>query len=168
MVSIVPYLYGLLFQWSIIYTGQVFLFITNQLASCVDNRITQASRQLLLYSCASRLGATIWRALVDVGITVRLPTKRGCRRGARKQRTLDSLIGHRPPTGRPHTRCNNNHLIQVPTVSWDSAKFGLINARSLRNKSLFVRNYVEECSLDIVALTETWLTDEDTNFELCF
>ena len=51
----------------------------------------------------------------------------------------------------------------------DKCKFALINARSLRNKSLFVRNYVDECSLDIVALTETWLTDEDTTSvsELC-
>ena len=132
--------------------------------------------QLLLHSCASRLVATTWRTLVDVGIAVRLPTKRGCRRGARRHRTIDLVIGHRPPKDRPHTRSNNtNNIIQVPTVSRDSAvivgncKFALINARSLRNKSLFVRNYVDECSLDIVALTETWLTDEDTTSvsELC-
>ena len=85
------------------------------------------------------------------------------------------MIGHQPPTDRPHTRRNNHNLIQVPTVTRDStvfvdkAKFCLINARSLRNKSLFVRDYVDECSLDIVALTETWLTDEDTTSvsELC-
>ena len=93
------------------------------------DRITQACRRtgtLLLHSCASRLGATTWRTLVDVG----------CRGGARKPRTIDSLIGHRPPKDRPHTGCNNNNLIQVPTVSRDSAvivdksKFGVINARS--------------------------------------
>ena len=117
--------------------------------------------QLLLHSCVSRLGATTWRTLVDVGIAVRLPTKRGCRGGARKQRTIDSVIGHRPPKDRPLIRCNNNNLLQVPTVSRprdsavivDKSKFGLINARSLRNKSMFVRNYVDECSLDIVAPT---------------
>ena len=124
--------------------------------------------QLLPHSCASRLAAATWRTLVDVGIAVRLPTKRGCRGGGRKQRTINPVIGHRPPIDRPHTRRNNNNLIQVPTVTRDStvfvdkAKFCLINARSLRNKSLFVRDYVDECSLDIVALTETWLTDEDT------
>ena len=132
--------------------------------------------QLLLHSCASRLVATTWRTLVDVGSAVRLPTKRGCRGGARRHRTIDLVIGHRPPKDRPHTRSNNtNNLIQVPTISrdWavivDKCKFALINARSLRNKSLFVRNYVDECSLDIVALTETWLTDEDTTSvsELC-
>ena len=131
--------------------------------------------QLLPHSCASRLAAATWRTLVDVGIAVRLPTKRGCRGGGRKQRTINPVIGYRPPTDRPHTRRNNNNLIQVPTVTRDStvfvdkAKFCLINARSLRNKSLFVRDYVDECSLDIVALTETWLTDEDTTSvsELC-
>ena len=55
------------------------------------------------------------------------------------------------------------------TVPVDKTKFGLVNARSLRNKSLFVRNYVDNCSVDIVALTETWLTDENTTSvsELC-
>ena len=37
MGRIVQYLSGLPFQCSIVYTGQVFLFVTNQLASCVDN-----------------------------------------------------------------------------------------------------------------------------------
>jgi len=69
----------------------------------------------------------------------------------------------------------NNNLVQVPTVAWDLAvivdksKFCLINARSLQNKSLFVCNYVDMCSLDIVALTDTWLTDDDKTSvsELC-
>ena len=132
--------------------------------------------QFLLHSCASRLVATTWKTLVDIGIVVRLPTKRGCRGGARRHRTIYLVIGHRPPKDRPHTRSNNtNNPIQLPTISRDSAvivdkcKFALINARSLRNKSLFVRNYVDECSLDSVALTETWLTDEGTTSvpELC-
>ena len=37
MGGIVQYLSGLPFQRSIVYTGQVFLFVTNQLASCIDN-----------------------------------------------------------------------------------------------------------------------------------
>ena len=36
MGRIARYLSGFPFQCSIVYTGQVFLFITNQLASCVD------------------------------------------------------------------------------------------------------------------------------------
>ena len=45
------------------------------------------------------------------------------------------------------------------TVS--KTNFALINARSLRNKTLVVRDYVDDCSVDIVALTGTWLGDED-------
>ena len=33
----VKYLTGFPFKCSIIYTGEVFLFVANQLASCVDN-----------------------------------------------------------------------------------------------------------------------------------
>ena len=105
------------------------------------------------------------------------PTHRGAS-GGRKQCQVTTAIPVKVTPGRtalPTPSLRNNTLIQVPTVSRDSAvivdkcKFGLINARCLRNKSLFVRNYVDECSLDTVALTETWLTDEDTTSvsELC-
>ena len=40
MCRIVQYLSGLSFQCSVVYTGQVFMFVTNQLASCVDNTST--------------------------------------------------------------------------------------------------------------------------------
>ena len=50
-------------------------------------------------------------------------------------------------------------------------KFALINVRSLRNKTLLVHDYTDDCSADIkiVALTETWLRDEDNASvsELC-
>jgi len=128
----------------------------------------------ILHFCASSLTTTIWRMLVDVSIAARLPTKRCCRGGAQKQRTINPVIGHQPLTNWPHTH-NNNNLIQIPTVAWDLAvimdksKFGLINAISLRNKSLFVCNFVDKCSLDIVALTDIWLTDDDKTSvsELC-
>ena len=53
------------------------------------------------------------------------------------------------------------------TVS--KTKFALINVKSLRNKTLLVRDYVDDCSADIVVLTETWLGDEDNALvsELC-
>ena len=87
-----------------------------------------------------------------------------------KEQSIDSVVGHLPPNDRPHTRCNNNNnnkLLQVGIGC--NRRFGVINAMSLRNKSLFVCNYVDKCSVDIVALTETWLSDEDSIFvpELC-
>ena len=64
----------------------------------------------------------------------------------------------RPTTDRPYTRRNKNNIIHVSTVA--VSKFVLNNARSLWRKSLFVRNYIDQWSRDIVALTEIWLTDE--------
>ena len=41
------------------------------------------------------------------------------------------------------------------------AKFALINVRSIRNKALLVRDYIDERELDVVALTETWLGEDE-------
>ena len=40
------------------------------------------------------------------------------------------------------------------------AKLALLNARSVRNKTDFITDYIHEHDLDIVALTETWLTND--------
>lgn len=45
----------------------------------------------------------------------------------------------------------------------DSASFGLLNCRSVRNKTLPIKDYVVESNLDILALTETWLSTDDTD-----
>ena len=49
------------------------------------------------------------------------------------------------------------------------AKFALINVRSIRNKALLVRDYIDERELDVFALTETWLGEDETTAvsELC-
>ena len=121
--------------------------------------------QFLLHSCASRLSTTTWRMLIDVCIAVQLPTKRGCRRGAWKQRTIDSVIGHRPPKDWLRTCCNNNNLIvcQLSTSVGVGhpcvAKLNVhcINVRSVKNKAVSVSDFVISRDIDILALTETWL-----------
>ena len=35
--------------------------------------------------------------------------------------------------------------------------FYLLNARSIRNKSTFIKEFVTESDIDILAITETWL-----------
>ena len=49
------------------------------------------------------------------------------------------------------------------------AKFAPINARSIRNKALFVRDYIDEHELEVVAMTETWLGEDELTVvsELC-
>ena len=134
---------------------------------------TYSACQLFRRSCSSRMNATTWRTLVDLGLAARLPTRRGCRGGTRKQRAIARVVGCRPPTDRPCIRPCNNNLLQIPIVRLPETvrktKFALINARSLRNKTLFVHDYVDDCSADIVALTETWLRYEDNASvsELC-
>ncbi len=121
--------------------------------------------QLLLHSCASRRGTDTCRTLVDVGIAVRLPTQRDCRGGARKQRTIDSVIGHRPPKDRLYTCCNNNNLIGCQLSTFVGvgrpcvAKLNVhcINVRSVKNKTVSVSDLVISRDVDMLALTETWL-----------
>ena len=73
----------------------------------------------------------------------------------------------------PYTCSCKNNLPQVPIVrlheTGAKTRCALINARCLRNKTLVVRDYVDDCSADNVALTETWLGDEDNASvsELC-
>ena len=40
------------------------------------------------------------------------------------------------------------------------AKLALLNARSVRNKTDVITDYIHEHDLDIVALTEPWLTND--------
>ena len=43
-------------------------------------------------------------------------------------------------------------------------KFCLLNARSINNKSLLIKDYVVERDIDIFAITETWLKDTNSDF----
>ena len=46
--------------------------------------------------------------------------------------------------------------------SWKQFKLCCLNARSLKNKSANFVCYVESCAADVITITETWLTAEDT------
>ena len=74
------------------------------------------------------------------------------------------MVGCRPPTDRPCTRPCYNNLVEVPIVRLPDRrqkKVALINDMSQRNKTLLVRDYIDDSSVDIVAVTKTWLADED-------
>ena len=76
------------------------------------------------------------------------------------------------------TRCMNN-LIRVPICKnisvrtangVGSLKFATLNARSIRNKNLIIKDYVVDYDVDITAITETWLRDNGGDLitrELC-
>ena len=72
------------------------------------------------------------------------------------------------------TGVNTANLIQLMSRGSDNgsfiarsspdlcAKFSLINVRSICNKALLMRDYVDECELDVVTLMETWLGEDKT------
>ena len=80
---------------------------------------------------------------------------------------ISTVIGHRPITRRAtsetHTSSQiNENLITVKLTSdsMNCARLALHNARSVRNKTDCITDYIHEHDLDIVALTATWLTND--------
>jgi exonuclease III len=54
-------------------------------------------------------------------------------------------------------------------VHYQSLKFCVLNARSVRNKTADILDYICECKLDVVGITESWLSSDDAavRTELC-
>ena len=128
--------------------------------------------QLLELSNASRLNADAWTTAIELGIAAKLPTRRGCRGGVRKQRIIQPVIGYRPRTRQAITSkqtgvdCANLVQLITPVSALDSctaARLGLLNVRSLRNKADVITDYACENDINILCLTETWLTDNDAS-----
>ena len=119
-----------------------------------------------------------WNTIRELGIAERRPTKRGCRGGRQRQRqrqhqqAISTVIGHRlarPYVRVPSSQQHHDNLIPVtltlnplicPTTT---ASLCIINARSVRNKPTDILDHIHEHDLDIVAITETWLTNKDSD-----
>ena len=79
------------------------------------------------------------------------------------------LVTPREPSNHQHnvkkaSTVNLSNLQPLKFVQPSSAqvKVGLLNAQSVKNKALDIIDHVNDNNLDLVALTETWLTDNDT------
>ena len=114
----------------------------------------------------SRLNNTACRAACVAGVALHRPTHRGCRAGAHKPRKIPAIITSRPPTLTKPPLSSRGNNIQVPmlTTNVRPAKLSLLNARSVCNKGVFffLADFVVDHDLDILCLTETWLSCEDT------
>ena len=58
----------------------------------------------------------------------------------------------------------------APEFKRNSMELCLLNSRSVRNKTLLINDFVNDCNIDIMAITETWLNsagDEASIAELC-
>jgi hypothetical protein len=99
----------------------------------------------------------VLKQLRSHGLNTILATVRGTRGG----RSSSKPSSHFSQNG-----VNWDNLVKVKTVHSDSTEkqhvsFGLVNARSVRNKCTAFREYIADNNLDVVAVTETWLSDND-------
>ena len=124
---------------------------------------------------SSRLLPRTWNTIRELGIAVRRPTKRGCRGGRQRQHqhAISTVIGHgpaRPYVGVLSSQQHHDNVIPVTLTSnpltypTTTASLCLINVRSVRNKTTDILDH--EHDLDIVAITETWITNKDSDLSV--
>ena len=103
------------------------------------------------------------------------PTHRGCR-GSKHRNSIPTVISSR--TEQPmeeHNKVSHDNLSQINTSMFrvsvtkiHDVKVGLLNALSVKNKVNGLSDHIIETGLDIVSITETWLThDRVTECALC-
>ena len=63
-----------------------------------------------------------------------------------------------------------SNLIDIPVLkncntetSHNKLKLNLVNTQSIKNKDHLITNLLDEQNIDIFAVTETWLTNRDSN-----
>ena len=112
----------------------------------------------------------IYQQLRQNGLAIHPPTKRGMAGGRNKQRAIKVITTERYYEIYDHqTGINTTNLVTIKTdhsntsyeVKPKLVNMCLMNTRSVRNKTLEVKDYVVEHSVDITALTETWLRSDE-------
>ena len=95
-------------------------------------------------------------------VGARIPTIASIRDGQRRYgtstRNMCNLINMHSYRSTPHVDANFTPL-----------SLCLLNARSVKNKTAELLDYLCDCEADLYAITETWLTDRDVSVraELC-
>ena len=129
---------------------------------------------------SSRLLPRTWNTIRELGIAIRRPTKRGCRGGRQRQhqQAISTVIGHRPNspyvrvrTSQQQQQQHHDNLIPVTLTAnplvcpTTTASLCILNARSVRNKTTDILDHTHEHDLDIVAITETWPTNKNSDLQ---
>ena len=120
---------------------------------------------------------SLWLTLTTNGIAKKRPTRKSRRGGTKLRRPITTVSVSRCVTQGTNKlqctcksrRCGANvyNLQQVtltqhdPSFTRKPAIVALLNVRSIRNKSPFITDYVLEHDIDILCLTETWLSTDD-------
>ena len=101
----------------------------------------------------------------------------GCRAGRRKIPTIissDDIRIASTSLASLRTGVVRSNLISIPLRAPPEfvhrrqlCNFALVNARSIRNKTLILNDFIVEHDVDIFAITETWLRDSDFHDFFC-
>ena len=99
------------------------------------------------------LNNAAWKSACQAGVALHRRTHRGCRAGAHTRRRIVLR----------QTGANTTNLLTIkPVNEVHSAKLCLLNARSVCNKADFLIDYVTDHDIDVMCITETWLTSDNT------
>ena len=91
------------------------------------------------------------------------PTSQLCRDVRKRLFSLRIRIWYKHVNkGNSNMKQSFDHIVTV-RKSVPDVKLGVINCQSINGKLDFVFDHIKEHQLDIVALTETWLSNEDSN-----
>ena len=124
------------------------------------------SREDLLSIQTKCVGARIplktYHLLQDYGILCSVkPTHRGYRSFKKRQHRIPTLVSYLRPLHQSRTRgCDSRNWISLTPAPLHT-KFSTLNARSIRNKTTDIVELVQDNDIDILALTETWLKDDE-------
>ena len=109
----------------------------------------------------------VYHALRELSICAVKPTRRGHRSWAKQHKKPIPVLrkipvcsvqrNKQPPTTKPNGACLKNLIHLTPHVD-SNLHFCSLNVQSIRNKTA---DFVHEYSLDIVAISETWLKPGD-------
>ena len=144
-----------------------------------SNPLLLAIGKDLLNTSRNRIDRSTWLKLNELKIANR--TKRGCRAGLRKARPIMARISNRGfqcnsrwqecalnSKGATTITFSNLTYVRKINLSSPSAKFAIWNARSMKgkSKSASIIDFVIANQLDILSITETWLTGDDRDNRL--
>ena len=136
--------------------------------TATSERVNYSRQQLLDLRARSKLQPDLYQFLKFQGI---LRTRRTRAGKSMKQscgfHRISPLWKVRKPSIVKFTAgANLNNLVTIKrhplsSTSANSLNFCLLNARSINNKTLQIKDYVVDKKIDIFALTETWLKPDD-------
>ena len=123
------------------------------------------TRDVINIPQVNRISPSVYQRLNELGICSKPRTNRGCRGGTRLRRPIKTVtVSKHIYNQNKQDGVNWKNLVNVK-ISSDIidkyAKFGLLNAQSIKNKTELVQDIVIEKTVDVLALTETWLCKDD-------